>query len=104
MEMFIDQKRTMIDFDTAAQMVVKLVENPAARQYPIVNVCGDEALSKYELGVRICKQNGLDASYIKPISMDDNNSIFQAKRAKSTLLDNSLLKKILSLNEVKIKV
>ena len=104
MEMFIDQKRSMIDFDTAAKIVVDLVETPEARQYPIVNVCGDEALSKYELGVRICEKHGLDITRIKAISMDDNNTIFQAKRAKSTLLDNSLLKKILNLNELKIKV
>ena len=104
MEMFIDQKRSMIDFDTAAKIVIRLVETPTAHQYPIVNVCGDEALSKYELGVRICEKHGLDTHYIKAISMDDNNTIFQAKRAKSTLLDNSLLKKILNLNEIKIKV
>ncbi len=103
-EMFSDQLRSMIDFDTAAQMVVRLVELPSAHQYPIVNISGDEALSKYELGIRICKSNKLDETKIKAITMDENNNIFQAKRAKATLLDNSLLKKILNLKEVKIKV
>ena len=104
MEMFVDQKRSMIDFDTAAKIVVRLIETPIAHEYPIVNVSGDEALSKYEIGVRICKKYGLDESKIKAISMDDNNMIFQAKRAKSTLLDNSLVKQILKLDELKINI
>ena len=103
-EMFSDQLRSMIDFDTAAQMVVRLVETTSAHKYPIVNISGDEALSKYELGIRICKSNGLDKSKIKAISIDGDNKIFQAKRAKATLLDNTLLKKILNLKEIKIKV
>ena len=104
MEMFVDQKRSMIDFDTAAKIVVQLIENPDARSYKIVNISGDEALSKYELGVRICKKYGLDELKIKAISMDDGNSIFQAKRAKSTLLNNNLVKRILNLSELKINI
>ena len=104
MEMFEDQKRSMLDFDTAAKMLIKLIETPDARQYPIVNICGDEALSKYELGKRIARRHGLDENKIIPIRMDDDSKIFAAKRAKETLLDNSLLKKILGLTELKIKV
>ena len=104
MEMFEDQKRTMIDFDTASEMLIKLSETPKAQEYPIVNIAGDEALSKYELGLRIVRKHGLDESKIRPISMDADNKIFTAKRAKETLLDNSLVKKILNLNELKIKV
>lgn len=104
MEMFEDQKRSMIDFDTASQILIKLAENPEAHKYPIVNIAGDEALSKYELGRRIVRKYGLDESKIVPISMDSNNKIFTAKRAKETLLDNTLVKNILNLNELKIKV
>lgn len=104
MEMFFDQKRSMIDFDTAAKIVISLVENKDAHKYPIVNVSGDEALSKYDLGIRICASHGLDSNKIKAISMDGDNTIFTAKRAKETLLDNSLVKEILNLKELKIKV
>lgn len=104
MEMFSDQLRSMIDFDTAAKVVVDLVETPQAQKFPIVNVSGDEALSKYELGIRICRANGLDETKIKPISLDDDNEIFTARRAKSTLLDNSLVKQVLNLKELKIRV
>lgn len=104
MEMFSDQLRSMIDFDTAVKVVVDLVETPQAQKFPIVNVSGDEALSKYELGIRICRANGLDETKIKPISLDDDNEIFTARRAKSTLLDNSLVKQILNLRELKIRI
>lgn len=104
MEMFSDQCRSMIDFDTVAKTVIALVENPEAHKYPIVNISGDEPLSKYELGLRICRANGLDESKIKPISMAGDNKIFTAKRAKTTLLDNSLVKQILNLKELKIRI
>ena len=104
MEMFSDQLRSMIDFDTAAGIVVRLVETPSAHNSKIVNISGDEALSKYELGVRICRSNGLDPQKIVPISMDADNKIFTAKRAKATLLDNTLVKQILNLKDLKIKV
>ena len=104
MEMFEDQKRSMIDFDTASQILIKLTEDQDAHKYPIVNIAGDEALSKYELGRRIVRKYGLDESKIVPISMDSDNKIFTAKRAKETLLDNTLVKNILNLNELKIKV
>ena len=104
MEMFEDQKRSMIDFDTVAQILIRLAENKNAQQYPIVNIAGDEALSKYELGRRIARKHGLDESKIIPISMDSDNKIFTAKRAKETLLDNTLVKKILGLNQLTIKV
>lgn len=104
MEMFEDQKRSMIDFDTASQILIKLAESQEAHKYPIVNIAGDEALSKYELGRRIVRKYGLDESKIIPISMDSDNKIFTAKRAKETLLDNTLVKNILNLNELKIKV
>lgn len=104
MEMFEDQKRTMIDFDTASQILIRLANTPDAQNYPIVNIAGDESLSKYELGRRIIHKYGLDESKIIPISIDENNKIFTAKRAKETLLDNSLVKKILHLESLKIKI
>lgn len=104
MEMFEDQKRSMIDFDTASLITLRLAEMPEARQYPIVNISGDEDLSKYELGLRIAHKYGLDESKIIPISMDKDTKIFTAKRSKETLLDNTLVKRILKLNELKFKI
>lgn len=103
-EMFCDQYRSLIDFDTAARTVVSLVETPAARQYPVVNVSGDEKLSKYDYACRLADRYGLDGTLIKPVSMNAPNGVFTEKRANETLLDNSLVKRILGLSELKIKV
>ncbi|HSQ98024.1 MAG TPA: sugar nucleotide-binding protein [Rickettsiales bacterium] len=103
-EMFEDSFRSFIDFDTVAKVVLELINNPEAQKYKIVNIAGDEALSKYELGVRIAEKHNLDKSKIIPISMDKDKKIFTAKRSKETLLDNSLVKKILGLKELKIKI
>ena len=52
-------------------------------------------------GIEICKFLRMyTETKIKPISLENDNKIFTAKRAKSTLLDNSLVKQILNLREL----
>ena len=104
MEFFTDSWRSMIDFDTVSQIQVKLMETPSAHQYPIVNIAGDEALSKYEFALRLADKYGLDKNLVIPISMDNDTKIWTEKRPKKILLDNSLVKQILGLNELKIKI
>ena len=104
MEFFTDSWRSMIDFDTVSQILVKLMETPSAHQYPIVNIAGDEALSKYEFALRLADKYGLDKNLVIPISMDNDTKIWTEKRPKKILLDNSLVKQILGLNELKIKI
>lgn len=103
LEMFKDQFRSMIDFDTVSKIVIDLMGKPDTQQYKIVNIAGDEKLSKYDLAIRIANKYNLNKDNIIAISIDDNK-IFSAKRAKETLLDNSLVKKILNLHELKIKI
>lgn len=103
-EMFSDQYRTFIDFDTAARTVVSLMETPAAQKYPVVNVSGDERLSKYEYACRLATAHGLDKALVKPVSMSAPNGVFTEKRANETLLDNTLVKRILGLNKLKVEV
>ena len=90
-EMFSDQYRTFIDFDTAAKTVVSLMQTEAARKYPVVNVSGDERLSKYEYACRLAQARGLGSKLIKPVSMNADTGIFTEKRANETLLDLSLI-------------
>lgn len=104
MEFFTDSWRSMIDFDTVAQMMIKLIETPEAQKYPIVNIAGDEALSKYDFALRLADKYGLDKNLIIPVSMDNDTKIWTEKRPKKILLDNTLCKRILGLNELKIKI
>ena len=104
MEFFTDSWRSMIDFDTVSQTLIRLIETPEAQQYPIVNIAGDEALSKYDFALRLAEKYGLDKNLVVPISMDNDTKIWTEKRPKKILLDNHLVKHILKLKELKIKI
>lgn len=104
MEMFADSLRSSLDFGTVAELVINLIENYSEDIPKILNVSGDDDLSKYDVGLMIAKKIGVSEDLIVPISASKTDGIFEAKRAKSTLLDNSEIKKCLGLKEIKIKL
>ncbi len=104
MEFFTDSWRSMIDFDTVAKMLIALANTSEAQKHPVVNVAGDESLSKYDFALRVADKYELDKSLVVPVSMDENATIWKEKRPKKILLDNTLCKRILGLNELKIKI
>jgi len=104
MEFFTDSWRSMIDFDTVAKTLISLINTSEAQKHPIVNVAGDECLSKYDFALRLADKYDLDKSLIVPISMDENETIWREKRPKKILLDNTLCKQILGLSELKINI
>lgn len=103
MEMFADAYKSALDFNTAAATVVELMLAYSQDMPKILNVSGDEDITKYEIGIRIIKANGLNPDFIHPIYMDADKRIFTEKRASCTLLDNSLVKKVLKLSEIRMK-
>lgn len=103
MEMFEDSYRSSLDFGTAAGLTVDLIEK-GEDVPPILNVSGDDALSKYDIGLMIADKCGVDRKYIKPVCVKDTRGIFTAPRAVATILDNTLLKNILGLEEIKISI
>ena len=100
-EMFIDNIRSFIDFRTAADLLLQLIDSPEAQKYPVVNIAGDQAFSKYEFALRIAEKHHLDPSGIVPVKMADSK-VFTTHRATATVLDNSLLKKILGKDRIEI--
>lgn len=101
-DMFCDSYRSALDFDTAAKLLIEIMEKPAVEVPQILNVCGDKALSKYEIGLELADIAGAPRELIRPVSICDDTDIFAVKRASSTLMDNSLMKKVLGLDEVRI--
>lgn len=101
-DMFKDSFRSALDFDTAARLTIQLMECDSIPQR--LNVCGDEDLSKYDIGLRIADKLGVSRDLVRPISVENAEGIFEAKRASSTLMDNALLKKTLGLTEVRLKL
>lgn len=101
-DMFKDSYRSSLDFGTASKLVIQMMEAEKHDLPAIVNVCGDDALSKYDVGLMIADHVGVSRDMIRPISIQRDVEIFQAKRACSTVMDNSLLKRILELREIKL--
>ena len=100
-EMYEDSYRSSLSFENAARLMVALIEK--GNRHPIVNVCGDKDLSKYDVGLMVAEREGLDKDLIVPVKMGEIIvEGFVTKRATSTLMDNSLLKEILGLEYVDI--
>ena len=104
MQFFTDSFRSMLDFGTAAEMLVRLTLSDKARNYPVVNIAGDESLSKYEMACRMADKYGFSRDLVVPVSIDEDKTIWNGTRPKKVLLDNTLLKKILGIDSVKFKV
>lgn len=102
MEMFADSLRSAISFGTAAELTLSLMQKAGSGVPQVINVCGDEALSKYEVGLRIADKLGVSRELIRPISVIGQKGIFEARRASSTLMDNTLLKQVLGLREIRL--
>ena len=103
-ELFSDAFRCMLDFGTAARLTVRLVEGHADALPPAVNICGDEALLKYDVGMRLAREYKLPENLIIPIKMAEDNRIFRTRRALSILTDNSLLKGMLPEEHIRIRL
>lgn len=102
--MFDDALKTALDFDTATLILVKLIEDYDLKKPRILNIAGDDILSKYEIGLKIAHRYNCNDNLIIPISVKNDSKIFIEKRADCTLLDNSLLKDVLSMDSVKINL
>lgn len=63
------------------------------------NICSDDYLSKYELGINIAKTFNLNKDLINPISIQDLN--LAANRPSKMYLDNKKLKKFLNIKSLK---
>ena len=62
------------------------------------NICSDDFLSKYELGINIAKTFNLNKNLINPISVKDLNLC--ANRPSKMFLDNKKLKKCLNIKSL----
>ncbi len=102
-ELFSDSLRSSLDFNTVAALTVTLMENYSESIPKVMNLSGDEDLSKHDIGVMLARKLGANESLAKAVSIEDGG-IFKTPRAKTTLLDNALAKRTLNLNEIKIKL
>lgn len=99
-EMFEDSFRSSLSFDNAAFLLVKYIESKKCGT--VLNICGDKALSKYEVGLMIANNEKLKSELVKPVKSSIKLENFETPRAKTTLMDNSLLKSILNVQSIDI--
>lgn len=104
-EMFYDSLRSSLDYGTVADLFVNLAENYTETTIPkTMNLCGDDCLSKYDLGLMMADKLGASRELIVPVSSVTDSSVFIERRAFAGLMDNSLLKSTLGITELKIKI
>lgn len=103
-EMFSDSYRSTLSFNQCAYYLVSLIEKFGACPEKIVNIAGDDVMSKYDAALALADKYNLDKNLIKPISVNSINGIFKAKRAASSVLDNGKLKSLLNINEIHLEI
>lgn len=105
-EMYSDSYRSALDFNKAAKLMVELIEHYGSDSLMphVINVAGDQALSKFDIGLMIAEKYNVSTELIVPILFNGNKHIFNTPRAESTLLDNRRIKEILGLEQIKIEL
>jgi dTDP-4-dehydrorhamnose reductase len=104
-DLFYDSLRSSLDFETVANIFVRLVEDFSTLDLPnTLNLCGDDCLSKYDLGVLLANKLGSPVELVRPVSSMTLETADNAKRALNGLMDNTLLKSILRTSELKINI
>lgn len=93
--------RSALDYKTVADIILMLSELPEIPEK--LNIAGDESLSKYDLGLMLAERLQADKELIIPTKSWGEFKT-GAERTDSTLLDNSLLKKILNMDSIRISL
>ena len=99
-EMIDGLRRSMLSYQTAAELAVRLAGLPKDRLAPVFNVCGDESFTKYEIGCTLAEKLGVPKTLVRRITEEEGAKFFKDVRASSTIMDNTLLKKTLRLSSV----
>lgn len=98
-EMIDGMKRSVLSFKQAAELIYSLSVLPDTLP-PIINICSDTELSKYEIGCTLARKLGVSTQLIKSISEEEGKKFFKDRRASVASMDNSLLKSLLGLKEI----
>ncbi len=104
MDMFADSYRSALSFRQAAEYLIALTQMDQGQVPPLLNIASDDVLSKYDIGKQIAELYGLDVSLVRPITIAHAEGIFEAPRASTTLIDNTLLKQTLGIPEIHLEL
>ena len=99
-EMIDGMTRSVLSYTQAAVLTAGLSLLPKENLPAAVNVCGDEGLTKYEMGLRLATAANLPTNYIRRISETEGQKFFKDRRASSAVMDNGTLKRLLGLEHI----
>ena len=94
--------RSVLDYESVSDILFKLAKKDNVPQ--ILNLCGDASLSKYDIGVMIAEKHNLPMERIIKTPEAEIMKLFYEKRTSSTAMDNSLLKSVLGVDEIRINI
>lgn len=103
-EMIDGMHRSVLSYSQVAGLIFNLSLFPYDTLPKIINICGDNALSKYDIGLAIADKMGISPDIIRSIPEKDGAKFFKDNRASFTAMDNTLLKFILKLKEIRWEV
>ena len=104
-ELFTDSMRSALDFESVADLIVRLTQIGSPENIPqTMNLCGDEALSEYDLGILLAEKLGKNTKLLRPVPSSTLATDINARRALNGLMDNTLLKSFLGIEEIRIKI
>lgn len=103
-EMFSDSYRSTLSFNQCAGFLVDIMEKFGSCQEKIINIASDGIMSKYDAALFLAEKYGLDKKLIRAISVKQKNAIFKAKRAETAVLDNTILKRLLSIDKISLEI
>jgi dTDP-4-dehydrorhamnose reductase len=94
--------RSALDYQSVADILYRLSLKSNVPQ--TLNLCGDDNLTKYDVGAMLEEKYGLPHENIVKVSEGDIQKFFFETRASSAVMDNSLLKSVLAIKEIKIQI
>lgn len=98
-EMIDGMIRSVLSYKDAAELIFSLACSDE-KLPSVINICGDKAYSKYDVGIILAKKIGADLSLVKKLSEKEGEKFFKDKRASDATMDNSLLKSILKKDKI----
>ena len=93
-EMIDGLSRCAIAYAEAAKCITRLALSGESLP-PILNICGERLMTKYELGLLIARQCGASAEQVEKISKEEGKKFFKDKRADCIDLSRSVTLQIL---------
>ena len=100
-EMIDGMRRSVLSYRQAAALLFSLSLLPRDRIPDVINLGGDQSYSKYEMGCALAKKFHAPTSLVKKITETQGEKFFKDQRASSAVMDNTLLKRLLGLRELR---